>query len=95
MHLFLDPARARRDATFELRLRTGPSFVLRFSDGALRVGPGRARDADCRISADPASLLPVLYQRQSQWGAIARGRLFAFGQRPWLAFGLKDRFGGF
>jgi uncharacterized protein (TIGR03083 family) len=95
VHLFLDPARAQHDATFEIRLRTGPSFVLPFSNGKLRVQAGRARDADCRISADPAALVPVLYRRRSQWGAIARGRLVAFGRRPWLAFRLKDRFGGF
>jgi hypothetical protein len=95
VHLFLDPVRSRHDASFELRLRTGPSFVFRFSDGALRVETGRARDVDCRIIADPAALLPVLYKRRSQWGAIARGRLVAFGRRPWLALRLKDRFGGF
>lgn len=95
VHLFLDPVRSRHDARFELRLRTGPAFVFRFDSGALRVEPGRARDVDCRISADPAALLPVLYKRRSQWGAIARGRLTAFGRRPWLALRLNDRFGGF
>jgi hypothetical protein len=95
VHLFVEPTRAHDDASFELRLRTGPSFVLRFSNGELRVEGGRARDVDCRVSADPVALLFVLYKRRSQWRAIARGQLVAFGRKPWLAFGLKDRFGGF
>ena len=95
VYLFVDPVRSQHDASFELRLRTGPSFVFRFSGGALRVEAGRARDVDCRISAGPAALLPVLYKRRSQWGAIARGQLVAFGRRPWLALRLKDRLGGF
>ena len=95
VHLFLDPVRSQHEASFELRLRTGPSFAFRFAGGTLRVDRGRARDADCRISADPAALLPVLYKRRSQWGAIARGQLVAFGRRPWLALRLKDRFDGF
>jgi hypothetical protein len=93
--VFLDPERARSDATFEVRLRTGPSFVFRFSGGVLSVETGRARDVDCRVSADPVAVVLVLYGRRSQWGEIARGRLVAFGRRPWLAFGFVKRFGGF
>jgi hypothetical protein len=44
------------------------------------------------ISADPAALLLVLYKRRSQWPAIARGKLLAWGRRPWLAFSLAGRF---
>jgi uncharacterized protein (TIGR03083 family) len=95
VHLFLKPKRAQDDASFDVRLRTGPSFALRFSKGGLRVEGGRGRNVDCRISADPVALLLVLYKRRSQWRAIARGQLVAFGRKPWLAFGLKDRFGGF
>jgi hypothetical protein len=47
---------------------------------------------DVSISADPAALLLVLYKRRSQWPAIARGKLLAWGRRPWLAFSLAGRF---
>jgi hypothetical protein len=61
----------------------------------MRMEPGGAGDVDCRISADPVSLLEVLYGRESQWPAVLRGRLVAFGRKPWLAFGLSSRFSGF
>jgi uncharacterized protein (TIGR03083 family) len=92
---FVDPERSRSDAAFEIRLRGGPSFVLRFAKGRMEPEDGRARDADCRISADPVALLQVLYALQSQWPAILRGQLVAFGRRPWLALGLAKRFSGF
>jgi uncharacterized protein (TIGR03083 family) len=77
-------------ATYALRLRGQGTHVWSFRDGRLRVGSdGRP---DVSISADPAALLLVLYKRRSQWPAIARGKLLAWGRRPWLAFSLAGRF---
>jgi hypothetical protein len=50
------------------------------------------RRPDVTISAQPVALLLVLYKRRPQWPAIARGRLLAWGRRPWLAFSLAGRF---
>jgi hypothetical protein len=41
---------------------------------------------DCRISADPAAFLLVGYGRINQWGPVARGKLLAWGRRPWKGF---------
>ena len=92
---FVDPERSRPDAEFEIRLRSGPAFVLRFEDGRMDWAEGRADDADCRVSADPVALMQVLYARRGQWPAILQGRLVAFGRKPWLALGLSSRFSGF
>jgi uncharacterized protein (TIGR03083 family) len=85
-HAFLDED-AVRDfrATYGLRLRGGPSFTFAFDDGVLTVTDGSPARADCRVSADPRSLVLVVYGRSSQWAQIGRGGLFAYGRKPWLA----------
>jgi uncharacterized protein (TIGR03083 family) len=93
-HHFLDPT-PRPDASFEVRLRGGPRFVYRFTGRSLHMERGSAPDVDCRISADPVAMMHVVYGRRSQWSEVVRGRLVAFGRRPWLAFGFGDRFSGF
>lgn len=83
---FVDEATARNfTATFELRLRKGPSLMLSFDDGAMAVAAKDGQRADCVINADPASFLLVGYGRVSQWGPILRGKLLAAGRKPWLA----------
>jgi uncharacterized protein (TIGR03083 family) len=80
-------------ATFDVRLRGQTSQTWSFVDGRLSVhrSPHEER-VDCHISADPGALLLVFYGRESQWKHIARGKLVAWGRRPWLAFTLADRF---
>jgi uncharacterized protein (TIGR03083 family) len=82
-------------ATFEVRVRHGPTLGFRFHDGELVVTPGPAPDADCRVSGDARALMFLIYHRKSQWGQIAIGRLFAYGRKPWLALRFADLFGGF
>ena len=71
-------------ATYAIHVRGGGRHVLAYDDGALVAdGPGPHR-IDCHLSADPAAMLLVVWQRRSQWEAIARGQLLAWGRRPWL-----------
>lgn len=77
-------AAAGLHATYEVRVRGGGAARFRFDDGALAVRPPSAERVDCYISADPVALLDVMYARRSQWSAIARGQLLAWGRRPWL-----------
>ncbi|HEY3691504.1 MAG TPA: maleylpyruvate isomerase N-terminal domain-containing protein [Pseudonocardiaceae bacterium] len=76
-------------ATYELRLRRGGGLNFVFDDGSLTVEESSARRVDCHILADPAAFFMVFWQRQSQWNAIAKGQLIAWGRKPWL--GLKFR----
>ena len=77
-------------ATYELRLRGGGDrLFFVFDDGSLRVEEPSARRVDCHILANPAAFFMVFWQRQSQWNAIAKGQLIAWGRKPWL--GLKFR----
>lgn len=76
-------------ATYAIHVRGGSRFVVRFQGGALTVEPLSAAPFDCHISADPVAFLLVSMGRVSQWRAVARGKLVAWGRKPWL--GLKYR----
>jgi hypothetical protein len=78
--------------TYELGVRGAGRHVFAFDDGALTVEPTQssARRIDCHISADPAALLLVAWARQSQWVAIARGQMVAWGRKPWLGPKLRS-----
>lgn len=76
-------------ATYDVRLRGGDSFYFIFNDGGLTVEEPSSRTVDCHISADPAAMLLVAFARQSQWSAIATGRLMAWGRKPWLGIQLR------
>ncbi|MGH3771210.1 MAG: hypothetical protein ACRDRW_07415 [Pseudonocardiaceae bacterium] len=78
---------ARRAAglrvTYDLRIRGGDRFHFVFNDGVLRIEDPSPRTVDCHISVDPVAMLMVLWNRQSQWSAIAQGKLLAWGRKPW------------
>jgi uncharacterized protein (TIGR03083 family) len=78
-------------ATYGIRIRGGDSFLFLFDDGSLTVEApsGLGRRVDCHISADPVAFLMVLWARQSQWSAIAKGKLMAWGRKPWLGLQLR------
>lgn len=71
-------------ATYDVRVRGGDRFYFIFEDGGLRIEEPSSRGVDCHISADPVALLLVFWDRQSQWQAIAKGKLLAWGRKPWL-----------
>jgi hypothetical protein len=73
------------DASYEVRVRGAGSVFLALRDGAMSVQTQPERSIDCHLSADPATLLLLLFGRVSQWPAMLRGRLLAWGPRPWLA----------
>lgn len=77
-------AAAGLTATYQVRLRGGPSFQVRFDRGTATVRPQQPGAADCRLTVDPVTFLLVAYWRRSQWPGILRGQLRAWGRRPWL-----------
>jgi uncharacterized protein (TIGR03083 family) len=85
-------AAAKVEATYDIRVRGGPSFLVRVGRGTVVVEPARADRIDCHISADAVAFTLVAYGRVSQWGPIAKGKLMAWGRRPWLAFRFKSLF---
>lgn len=71
-------------ATFEIHVRGGGGYLFEFDDGSLAIGRPDGRRVDCHISADPVTFLLVAWDRRSQWPAIAKGQLVAWGRKPWL-----------
>ncbi|MGH3764961.1 MAG: SCP2 sterol-binding domain-containing protein, partial [Pseudonocardiaceae bacterium] len=69
---------------YDVRIRGGDRFHFIFNDGALSIEDPSPRKVDCHISADPVAFLMVAWSRQSQWTAIANGKLLAWGRKPWL-----------
>ena len=71
-------------ASFELRLRGGPRYLLEIDSGTAATSLATsATRADCWISADPEAFLKVGFGWTGQWGQIARGKLLAGGRKPW------------
>lgn len=86
----VDPVRARGvHATYEIRAWGGPRFVNRVDDGVAVAEPFTGQSVDCHLLGDPVELMLVGYGRRSQWTSIARGRLHAWGRRPWLGLRWK------
>ncbi|MFD7226666.1 maleylpyruvate isomerase family mycothiol-dependent enzyme [Streptomyces sp. NPDC059881] len=93
------PAAAGLTARYTIRLRGGAAFGVAFTDGTPTVGkptvgtptvgtpsvgtpPGRP---DCTILIEPVTFLLMALGRREPWGAIASGRILAWGRKPWLA----------
>lgn len=95
---WVDPAAAAgHSGSYRIRLRGGLGTIrVEFIDGAAAIhgspDPASAEQASTLISADPAALLQVFYRRRSQWSAIAKGQMLAYGTRPIRALTLKDKF---
>ncbi|MDQ6946961.1 MAG: maleylpyruvate isomerase N-terminal domain-containing protein, partial [Actinomycetota bacterium] len=79
-------------ATFELRVGRLSRFVVRVADGKALVDPPEQYRVDCHIAGTPVALMLVGYGRISQWRAIGRGRLIAWGRKPWLGFRFVNLF---
>ncbi len=77
-------------ATYDVQLRGAGSFYFVFNDGELTIEEPSSRPVDCHISADPVAMLMVVFARQSQWSAIATGKLMAWGRKPWLGLQLRS-----
>jgi hypothetical protein len=77
--------------TYDLRVRGGGRFVLRFDAGDFSVEPGPpTTPVDCHLLVEPAAFMLVAWGRISQWRAIPRGQLLAWGRRPWLGLKLRS-----
>lgn len=72
-------------ACYDVRLRGGGGVVVRIEDGGMLVEPPSSRRVDCHISADPVALLLLMFSRRGILDLSLRGRLLAWGRRPWLA----------
>ncbi|MFF0474957.1 maleylpyruvate isomerase family mycothiol-dependent enzyme [Streptomyces sp. NPDC004284] len=81
-----DPAAvAGLTASFAVRLRTGPSFGVTLTDGAVRTDRRPPARPDCTILTEPVAFLLLALGRVDPWPVIARGKALGWGRKPWLA----------
>ena len=69
------------DVRWELRLKGARPMRFEYVGGELRLASSAT--ADVRISADPAAMLLVMYNRMAPIRPLSRGQLFVWGRRPW------------
>ena len=77
-------------ARFEVHLRGDGRYWLRFEGGNFSVEDAPLGSVDCHLSVDPATFLLVAWGRTSQWPAIAKGQLLAWGRKPWLGMQMRS-----
>ncbi|MGW1163520.1 maleylpyruvate isomerase family mycothiol-dependent enzyme [Streptomyces sp. NPDC002519] len=70
---------------YRLRMRGGPEFGVTFTDGAVDVTSAPPDRPDCTILTEPVTFLLIALGRCDPWRAMARGRVLAWGRKPWLA----------
>jgi uncharacterized protein (TIGR03083 family) len=70
--------------TCDLRIRGGFEARAVLADGQAKVVATDASRPDCRLTAEPVTLLLLSYGRIGQVGPLVRGRLLPWGRRPWL-----------
>ena len=82
---FVDP-QATRDvgATFALHVRGGRTFYVEIDHGSCRTS-SRPTKVDCHISTAPVDYVLIGYGRRSQIPAALKGRVIAWGKKPWLS----------
>jgi uncharacterized protein (TIGR03083 family) len=78
-------AAAGHSACYDLRLRGGSRFAVTFTDGAAVVSAEPPRRPDCTIVAEPVTFLLIALGRRGSVSALARGKIVAWGRKPWLA----------
>ncbi len=75
---------------FEIHLRGGGRAWMVFSDGNFSVEGSPQGPVDCHLSVDPEAFLLVAWGRISQWSAMPKGQLLAWGRKPWLGLQLRS-----
>jgi uncharacterized protein (TIGR03083 family) len=77
-------------ARFEVHFRGDGKAWMRFDDGAFSAEASPQGPVDCHLSVDPAAFLLVAWGRISQWSAIPKGQLLAWGRKPWLGLRMRS-----
>jgi len=93
MPLYVNTANAAGlRASCEVAVRGGPRLQIRVDDGTARIAASSSDRVDCHVQADPAAFVLLTYGRKNQWRLIARGKILAWGRKPWMALKFKGLF---
>lgn len=81
---FLTQKGREERASFGVSLRGDGRITFRFTGGEAKVSSFDEGPVDCRISAAPVEFLLVGAGRIGMLGPIAKGKMVAYGKKPWL-----------
>jgi uncharacterized protein (TIGR03083 family) len=84
-----EKAGAKR-ARFEVRLRGDGQAWAYFDHGDFSVEGSPQGSVDCHLSVDAEAFLLVAWGRITQWQAIPKGQLLAWGKKPWRGLQLRS-----
>lgn len=84
-YLISPVAAARASGAYHLHLRGGDHWSIHASEVGVTVERSRPPRADLHISAEPVTNLLVGYRRIPRWSAVLKGRIVAWGRKPWFA----------
>lgn len=96
----LHPSAAGHTARYRMKLWGGSGFTVTFTEGAADARPepaGAGPEAagtgpvDCTILGEAVDFFLLALGRRTVWSVLGRGKVFAWGRKPWLAL----RFPGF
>ncbi|MGW2372207.1 MULTISPECIES: maleylpyruvate isomerase family mycothiol-dependent enzyme [Kitasatospora] len=76
---------AGHSACYHLRVRALEDFAVTFTDGTAVVSRKPPRRPDCTILTEPVAFFLIALGRHSATDALLRGKVLAWGRRPWLA----------
>lgn len=85
-------AAAGHGGCYLLRVRGGARFAVTFTDGTAQVAAEPPRRPDCTILTEPVTFFLIALGRCNPTAAIARGKVLAWGRKPWLAPGFAGLF---
>ncbi|MFE9750483.1 maleylpyruvate isomerase N-terminal domain-containing protein [Saccharothrix saharensis] len=71
--------------TLEFRSKHTTPVVLTSDNGRLQVEAADGRRSDAQVRFDPATMMLTIFRRTRLVRAVATGKVFAFGRRPWAA----------
>lgn len=77
-------------ARYEVRLRGDGRAWASFDNGNFSIEASPQGPVDCHLSVDPEAFLLVAWNRISQWSAIPKGQLLAWGKKPWLGIQMRS-----
>jgi hypothetical protein len=77
-------------ARFQIHLRGDGQACMVFDRGNFSVEATPQGKVDCHLNVDPEAFLLVAWGRISQWTAIPKGQLLAYGRKPWLGVQLRS-----
>ncbi len=80
----------KKRARFDVHLRGDGRAYMVFHDGNFSVEATPQGPVDCHLSVDPEAFLLVAWGRISQWSAMPKGQLLAWGRKPWLGLQMRS-----